>query len=201
MKKINFSIVPFGVLFFLVAASSVVYGHGVAEIAEGTVRKVYVDKPLVGAKGYIVGDWNRGKVRVEVKNFPSSNTGYEVFLFQIDIKGYVEKMFVGGDPRKGIVPNPPAFADVGALISKWKSLGDLQMADGGGGTLEYRGGDNLYQQNFNMVMVFEKVTAGPHEGPEDFSKLMVECNGPLPGTMGAAGMDKAITVFPKPLKT
>ena len=36
-----------------------------------------------------------------------------------------------------------------------------------------------------MIMVFEKATAGHHEGPEDFSKLMVECNGPLTGTRGS----------------
>ena len=199
MKRMSRVLLLWGILLFLVVTFSVAYGHGVAEIAEGTVRKVYVDKPLIGANGYIVGDWQRGEVRVEVKNFPASSTGYEVFLFQIDIQSYVDKMFVGGDPRKGIVSTVPAFGDVGALISKWKSIGDLQMDDRMNGTLEYRGGDDLYQQGFNMVMVFEKVTGGAHAGPEDFSKLMVECNGPLPGTMGSAGMNKAITVFPKPL--
>ena len=29
---------------------------GVTEIAEGTVRTVYVDKPMVGARGYVVAD-------------------------------------------------------------------------------------------------------------------------------------------------
>ena len=71
------------------------------------------------------------------------------------------------------------------------------MDANGNGKLEYRGGDNLFEAGYNNVMVFEKVTAGPHEGPEDFSKLMVECNGPLPGTKESRSMDVAVKVFPK----
>ncbi len=48
-----------------------------------------------------------------------------------------------------------------------------------------------------MIFVFEKVTSGQHPGPEDVSKLMVECNGPLAVTKGSEGMEKALTVFLK----
>jgi hypothetical protein len=71
------------------------------------------------------------------------------------------------------------------------------MDDKGNGTLEYRGCDNLYETGLNMIFVFEKVTSGRHAGPEDTSKLMVECNGPLTGTRGSQGMERAIKVFPK----
>ena len=169
----------------------------VTEISEGTVRKVYIDKPLVGAKGYVVGDWANGQARVEVMNFPSSEMGYEVFLFQIDAPAYMAKMFVDGDPEKGIVPEPPPFDEVGGLISQWYSLGDLEMNEMGSGTLEYKKGNDLVAKGLNMIMVFEKVTEGMHEGPEDISKLMVECNGPVAGFPGAEAMAKAVTIFPK----
>ena len=68
-----------------------------SEISEGTIRTVYIKKPLVGAKGYVVGDWENGQVRVEVWNFPSSSTGYEAFLFEIDIPKYMAKIFVLND--------------------------------------------------------------------------------------------------------
>ena len=170
---------------------------GATEISEGTIRKVYIDKPLVGAKGYVVGDWANGQARVEVMNFPSSEMGYEVFLFQIDAPAYMAKMFVDGDPEKGIVPDPPPFDEVGGLISQWYSLGDLEMNEMGSGTLEYKKGNDLAAKGLNMIMVFEKVTEGMHEGPEDISKLMVECNGPVAGFPGAEAMAKAVTIFPK----
>ena len=169
--------------------------RAVSEINEGTVRQTYIDKPLIGAKGYVVGDWEKGEARVEVMNFPASETGYEAFLFQIDAHAYMQKMFVDGDPEKGIVSDPPPFGDVAALISQWYSLGDLVMDDNGGGTLEYREGEDLVAKGLNMIMVFEKVTAGRHDGPEDVGKLMVECNGPLAGFPGAEAMAKAIKVF------
>ena len=167
------------------------------EISEGTIRRVYIDKPLIGAKGYVVGDWANGQARVEVMNFPSSEMGYEAFLFQIDAPAYMAKMFVDGNPEKGIVPEPPPFDEVGGLISQWYSLGDLVMNDMGSGTLEYKKGDDLVAKGLNMIMVFEKVTEGMHEGPEDISKLMVECNGPVAGFPGAEAMAKAVTIFPK----
>ena len=169
--------------------------RAVSEINEGTVRRTYIDKPLVGAKGYVVGDWEKGEARVEVINFPLSETGYEAFLFEIDVMAYMSMMFVDGNPEKGIVPEPPPFGDVAGLISQWYSLGDIEMDDKGGGTLEYREGDDLVAKGLNMIMVFEKVTAGRHDGPEDISKLMVECNGPLAGFPGADAMAKAINVF------
>ena len=69
------------------------------------------------------------------------------------------------------------------------------MNDNGGGTLEYREGVDLVAKGLNMIMVFEKVTSGRHDGPKDISKLMVECNGPLAGFPGADAMAKAINVF------
>ncbi len=170
--------------------------RGVAEINEGTVRRTYVDRPLVGTRGYVVGDWEQGQVRVEVVNFPTSETGYEAFLFEIDIPAYMSMMFVDGDPQQGIVSNPPPFDDVAGLISQWYSLGDIEVDEHGNGTLAYREGENLAARGLNMIMVFEKVTAGRHEGPEDFSRLMVECNGPLTGAPGSEGMAGAIKIFP-----
>ena len=169
--------------------------RGVTELGEGTVRNVYVDVPLVGAKGYLVADWEAGQVRVEVKNFPASATGYEVFLFQLDIPAFMGAMFIDGDPDKGIVANPPPFSAAAALISQWKSLGDLTIDANGNGTLAYRGEGNMAETGLNMVMVFAKVTPGMHAGPEDFSKLMVECNGPLMGLPGSEMMANAIKVF------
>ena len=171
--------------------------RGVTELGEGTVRNVYLDAPLVGAKGYLVADWEKGQVRVEVKNFPDSANGYEVFLFQIDIPAYMGAMFVDGDSNKGIVANPPPFSAAGALISQWKSIGDLAMDANGNGTLAYKGEGNVAETGLNMVMIFAKVTPGMHAGPEDFSKLMVECNGPLMGLPGSEMMASAIKVFPR----
>jgi|GEM_PF-6984318 len=169
---------------------------GVAELGEGTVRKVYINKKLIGAQGYVVANWAKGEVRVEVKKFPHSMTGFEVFLFEIDIPAYMNKMFVMGDPQKGIVMMPPPFDEVGGLIKQWYSLGDLTMDKKGNGTLRYKKGKNLYKMGLNMIMIFEKVTAGRHMGPEDLGKLMVECNGPLTGTKGSMGMENAIKIFP-----
>ena len=56
-------------------AASTAYSHGVAELSEGTVRKAYLDMPLIGVKGIIVGDWHKGQVRVEVHQFPALDTG------------------------------------------------------------------------------------------------------------------------------
>ncbi len=195
MKKVPSVVGAFSALFL--SGSSVVAQRGVSEINEGTIRRVYIDKPLVGVKGYVVGDWEKGQVRVEVKDFPASDTGYEVFLFEIDVHAYMGKMFVDGDPEGGIVPNPPPFDDVAGLISQWYSVGDLELDEKANGTLEYRGGENLYEKDLNMIFVFEKVTSGRHEGPEDISKLMAECNGPLTGTKGSQGMEKAIKNFSK----
>ena len=49
----------------------------------------------------------------------------------------------------------------------------------------------------NMIMVFEKVSRGGMKGPEDVSRLMVECNGPLAGTPGSETMLHAIKIFTK----
>lgn len=171
--------------------------RGVTELGEGTIRKVYIEKPLVGAKGYVVADWEGGAVRVEVKDFPPSEVGYEAFLFEIDVSAYMAKMFVDGDKRKGLVANPPPFDEIAGLIKQWYSLGDLQIDEKGNGTLEYREGDNLYDKGLNMLFIFEKVTSGGHAAPEDFGKLIVECNGPLTGTKGSRGMEKALTIFPE----
>lgn len=171
--------------------------RGVTEINEGTVRQVYVKKPLTAAKGYVVADWAKGQVRVEVMKFPASAKGYEAFLFEIDVPAYMSIMFVGGKKKNGLVANPPPFSEVGGLISQWKSIGDLKMDGKGNGRLVYRKGDDLYKTGLNMIMIFEKVTPGSHAGPEDFSKLMIECNGPLTGTKGSEGMEAALTIIPK----
>ena len=173
------------------------FERSVAELKEGTVRTVYIDKPTVGAKGYVVGDWRKGEVRVEVWGLPQNEKGYEVFLFEIDVTAYMNKMFVDGDAQKGIVAEPPPFQDVAGLITKWHSLGDIQLDEKGGGALIYREGDNLHEAGLNMIFVFGKVTDGKHGGPEDISLLMLECNGPIPGTKGSEGMESALTVWSK----
>ena len=195
MKK--YQVLAIALVALLFSGTSWAHQRGVSEISEGTIRTVYIKKPLVGAQGYVVGNWDNGQVRVEVWNFPSSSTGYEVFLFEIDIPKYMSKMFVGGDKGKGLVSNTPPFSEVAGLIKQWHSLGDLKMDGKGHGTLAYRKGDNLYNKGLNMIFIFEKVTLGQHKGPEDVGKLMVECNGPLTGTKGSRGMEKALTIFPK----
>ena len=89
---------------------SLAHQRGVSEISEGTIRNVYIKKPLVGAQGYVVGDWEGGQVRVEVWNFPSSSSGYEAFIFEIDIPKYVSKMFVGGNKGKDSFLTLPRLA-------------------------------------------------------------------------------------------
>lgn len=195
MRKIVISIV--GLVVLLSVTSSYALQRGVTEISEGTIRTLYIERPLVGAKGYVVADWEEGQVRVEVKNFPTSKTGYEVFLFEIDIPAYMKKMFIEGNKSKGLVENPPPFDEVAGLITQWHSLGDLSVSENGNGVFEYRKGDNLYKTGLNMMFIFEKVTEGQHDGPEDVGKLMVECNGPLTGMMGTEKMEKALTIFSK----
>jgi hypothetical protein len=104
-------------------------------------------------------------------------------------------MFVDGDPRKGVVAKPPPFEAAAALIAQWKSIGDLSMDGNGNGQLAHTDGGNIAETGLNMMMIFEKVSAGMHEGPEDFSKLMVERNGPLGGLAKSEGMEHAIKVY------
>lgn len=193
MKRVLFLQLALGAL--LISAAPLAAQVGATEIYEGTVRKVYINRPLIGAKGYVVANWEAGQVRVEVMDFPSSEAGYEVFMFEIDGPAYMKIMFVDGNPHKGLVENTPPFDDVAALITQWYSLGDLEMGEAGQGSLEYREGTNLHEKGLNMMMIFEKVTEGRHEGPEDISKLMVECNGPLAGTLGSEAMLKATKIF------
>ncbi len=183
------------VLVVMVSVPAWAAQRGVTELGEGTIRNVYVDAPLVGAKGYVVADWETGQIRVEVNNFPASANGYEVFLFQIDIPAYMGAMFVEGDSNKGVVASPPPFSAAAALISQWKSLGDISVDANGNGSLAYRGEGDIAKTGLNMMMIFAKVTPGQHAGPEDFSKLMVECNGPLMGLPGSDMMASAIKVF------
>ncbi len=193
MRKLSVIACLIATLFY--AASALAVQRGVTEINEGTVRQVYIDKPLVGAHGYLVADWEKGDVRVHVSNFPASSTGYEVFLFQIDIPAFNSKVFVGGVKENGVVANPPPFSEVAGLISQWRSIGDLKMDIDASGTLEYKDGGNIAATGLNMIMIFEKVSPGQHAGPEDVSKLMVECNGALAGLPATSGMEAAITVF------
>ena len=131
MKMIQYGFVVSMALVLSATASA--QQRGVTEISEGTVRQVYIDKPLVGADGYVVADWGKGEVRVEVRNFPASATGYEAFLFEMDIPTYMSKMFVDGDKSKGLVANVPPFGEVAGLIAQWQSLGDVKMAANGNG--------------------------------------------------------------------
>ena len=193
MRKVPIVIGLLATLFY--AASASAHPRGVTEVGEGIMRQVYIDKPLVGAHGYLVADWEKGDVRVHVSKFPASSTGYEVFLFQIDMPALASKLFVGGMMENGVVPNPPPMDEVAGLISQWRSIGDLSMDGKGGGTLEFKGGGNLDATGLNMIMIFEKATPGQHAGPEDMSKLIVECNGPLAGLSSTAGMESSITVF------
>ena len=190
----------FAIILLLAAGSGLsapMIERSVTELREGTIRTVYISTPKVGAKGYIVGDWQKGQVRIEVSQFPQNEKGYEAFLFQIDIKAYMKKMFVGGNADNGIVPAPPAFNEVAGLITKWHSLGSFKADAHGNGHLEYRKGDNLYKAGLNMVFIFGKVTDGDHAEPENVGLLMVECNGPINGTMGSEGMESALSVWPK----
>ena len=207
MTKVSCRIVSLAVSLLLIGAgcaTEIVQSYSVersvSELKEGTVRVVYIDKPTVGAKGYVVGDWKKGQVRVEAWGLPDNAKGYEVFLFEIDVTGYMNKMFIDGDAQKGIVPDPPPFQDVAGLITRWHSLGDLEMNGDGSGSLHYEKGDNLHAKGLNMIFVFGKVTDGQHGGPEDISLLMLECNGPLPGTNGSEGMESALTVWSKKWK-
>lgn len=163
----------------LLADMSRAHTSGVTELNEGPIRKLYVKKPLVGAKGYVVGHWAKGFVRVEVKNFPASETGYEVFLFKVDVWTFNNAIYESGNPPEATVQEPPPFKEVTDLFENWYSLGDLNVDGKGNGTLEYRKGDDLLVKGFNMMMVFEKKTGGRHEVPEDFGGLIVESNGAL----------------------
>ncbi len=58
----------------------------------------------------------------------------------------------------------------------------------------------IYEKGLNMMFIFGKVTEGKHGGPEDITKLIVECNGPILGTKGAEGMTNALKVYPLPYK-
>jgi hypothetical protein len=165
------------------------HSKGTAELWEGTVRQIYIDQPLVGAKGYLVSDLAKGQARVEVFDFPQRDLGYEVFLFQIDVPSYVKLLFKEGDPNKGLNDPAPPFGEVGALISQWRSLGTLHVDESGQGTLVYNEGDDLYAAGLNMIMIFGKMTEGSHEGPENLGELMVECNGPIMGAQGIKPME------------
>ncbi len=73
MKKVQ--ILAVAIVTFLLFGTSWAAQRGVSEISEGTIRKLYINKPLVGAKGYVVADWQKGRVRVEVKKLPSLKHG------------------------------------------------------------------------------------------------------------------------------
>ncbi len=101
MNRQSYMIIAIGAFLILLGAASTSYSHGVAELNEGTVRIVYVDKPLIGVKGIIVGAWQKGQVRVEVQKFPASDTGYEVFLVNLNLPAFGGAILVGlGDDEK-----------------------------------------------------------------------------------------------------
>ncbi|MFQ5890662.1 MAG: hypothetical protein ACE5JR_11500 [Gemmatimonadota bacterium] len=166
---------------------------GTVELWEGTVRQIYIDKPLVGAKGYFVSDLSRGVARAEVWGFPQRDLGYEVFLFEIEVPAYVKLLFKEGNPNKGLNEPAPPFDQIAPLIKSWHSLGTFHVDESGHGTLVYDEGDDLYAGGLNMIMIFGKKTEGAHEGPEDLGELMVECNGPIMGAKGIRPMELRVT--------
>jgi hypothetical protein len=170
-------------------AGQVLHAKGTVELWEGTVRQIYIDKPLVGAKGYFVSDLAAGQARAEVWGFPQRDLGYEVFLFEIDVPQYVSLLFKDSNPNLGLNDPAPQFDQIAPLITQWKSLGTIDVDETGHGTLAYDSGEDLYAQGLNMVMVFGKNSEGSHEGPEDLGELMVECNGPIIGAQGIAPME------------
>ncbi|MEN8145767.1 MAG: hypothetical protein ABFS14_12560 [Gemmatimonadota bacterium] len=183
------------------AADQAQHAKGTVELWEGTVRQIYIGKPLVGAKGYFVSNLTAGEARAEVWNFPQRDLGYEVFLFEIDVPEYVGLLFKDANPNMGLNDPAPPFDQVAPLIKQWKSLGTINVDEAGHGTLSYDSGEDLYAQGLNMIMVFGKMSEGSHEGPEDLGELMVECNGPIIGAQGIAPMELrvlegAITVRP-----
>ncbi len=162
---------------------------GTVEMWEGTVRQIYIDKPLVGAKGYLVSNLAKGEARVEMWGLPQRDLGYEVFLFEIDVPQYVSLLFKDANPNRGLNDPAPPFDQIAPLIKQWYSLGTIHVDDGGHGVLEYDKDDDLYSKGLNMIMIFGKQNEGSHEGPEDLGELMVECNGPIPGARGIAPME------------
>lgn len=191
MKKISALI-----LVSLLVMVGTVWGHsrGVTELAEGNVRKNYVPTELIGARGYVLGDWRMGQIRVEVFDFPRSEMGFEVFLAKINVDAFRKTLFVGGHPKNGVLDPLPPFKMVSATIKGVKSLGDLTMNGKNQGMLVYQGGENFYAQGYNMMMIFQKVTEGMHDAPEDMGKLVVECNGPLEGTRGSSKTNSFFSV-------
>ena len=55
MQKIQ--ILSLMLLSVFLAGTAMAAQRGVSEISEGTIRTTYLKTPLVGAKGYVVGDW------------------------------------------------------------------------------------------------------------------------------------------------
>ena len=162
---------------------------GTVELWEGTVRQIYIDKPLVGAKGYLVSNLAEGEARVEMWDLPQRDLGYEIFLFEIDVPQYVSLLFKDAKPNKGLNDPAPPFDQIAPLITQWYSLSTIHVDDGGHGVFVYDTGDDLYGKGLNMIMIFGKQSEGSHEGPEDLGELMVECNGPIPGALGIAPME------------
>ncbi len=190
MMNTRLTVIGAFLLMLLPPAHLLAQGNkGTAELWEGTVRQIYVDKPLVGARGYVVYELAAGQVRTEVWGLPERELGYEVFLFQIDVPQYVGLLFNNSNPREGLRDPAPPFDQIGPLISQWYSLGSFEVDDSGQGTLVYDKGDDLHAMGLNMIMIFGKLTEGRHDGPEDFGELMVECNGPMPGAEGIEPME------------
>ena len=193
MRK--FWILVAALAFLILPDTSWAHRNGVTELKEGTIKKLYVNKPFVGAKGYVIGHWADGLVRVEVMNFPPSKIGYEVFLFKVNVMAYNYAMFEDRNPLGATVANPPPLNEVAAMFTQWYSIGDIEIDGKGNGTLGYRKGDDLAAKGLNMIMIFEKKTDGRHEVPEDFGRLIVEGNGPLEGSPESMRHEGELKVF------
>jgi hypothetical protein len=181
--------------FLILPGTLSAHENGVTELKEGTIKYLYVSNHFVGAKGYVIGNWADGLVRVEVINFPHSNIGYEVFLFKVDVRKFNSAIFEFGNPVRATVADPPPLDEVAAMFTQWYSIGDIEIDVKGNGTLGYRKGDDLAAKGLNMIMIFEKKTDGRHEVPEDFGRLIVEGNGPLEGSPGSMRHHGNLKVF------
>ena len=101
------------------------------------MRQIYINKPPIGTRGYLVSNLKEGQGRVEVWGLPQRALGYEVFLFEIDVRSYVGLLFKESNPNKGLNDPAPPFDQIAPLVKQWYSLGTLEVNETGRGTLVY----------------------------------------------------------------
>ncbi|MFQ5796069.1 MAG: hypothetical protein ACE5JP_13615 [Candidatus Bipolaricaulia bacterium] len=162
---------------------------GVTELAEGTLVELFFKESSTGTKGYAIYDFSVGQIRVEVKDLPRAEVGYEAFLVEVDVPTLANAVFVDGDPDKGIRPDFDLTYEqaVGAVVKSVQSIGSFNTDARGNGTLVFNEGRNLHSigySKFNMLIIFEQNTPGVHEAPE--GRVVLECHGTLEGAPGPA---------------